>query len=684
MGFITDRLLDDSLKQDVRGGLQSEQQTFKSLSDPVIQKKSGEKTVGLLGSFKAGVPINRIDAIKVLSKEMNIPESQFVIDDKGDIGYKAEDGKYYPAIGSKPAYYAPDVMQTGVDVGAGILSLPTGAASIPITATVSGGTEYLRQKAGQTLADSDTFDPLRIGIATVASGVGETVPYAYRGIKGGKLAKDIDMYNPANIEQMLKLSKQYNIPLTIPELTDLASLKQVQSTLSRIPETASKYQSFYNLRAQDVDKATKQFLDDFSIMASDEAGGAAREALIKKQQNLIKQRKEATEGLYKEAFKDAPPVDVSPIVKSIDEMLVNAKGSQVKALEDMKNLFYTDIKKTVDGKEVTEKILDTRPEALQNAKIELDSKIKYDDNFRSLRGNSSIEKIRGELNAATKINNPAYQEADRLFSELSKPIKEFEESRAGRVLANVADEDLFQFSQKLFRGSDPKTISKVKSQIIETNPEAWEGIMRQYFNKVWDDSLNAGGIRKADIPVDVGAVFANNLNKSDTKRALKAALSKEQYEGLEDFLKVLKASGSVVKTGSDSQIGRDIVDRLQARTLNIVNKVLAPRQSILSWANDAALGKNANVLADILLDPEKLKKLKELDLDRKNSGKYLAGFVQLIVDSGVAEEVPLIGGIPGTTGSPSAQTDQSKLEFAQQAELKNKAPKSITEQLLGF
>ena len=43
MGFITDRLLDDSLKQDVRGGLQSEQQTFKSLSDPVIQKKSGEK-----------------------------------------------------------------------------------------------------------------------------------------------------------------------------------------------------------------------------------------------------------------------------------------------------------------------------------------------------------------------------------------------------------------------------------------------------------------------------------------------------------------------------------------------------------------------------------------------------------------------------------------------------------------
>jgi len=379
MASITEDLLSGNITS-VTGGFRPEQATFKGLSVPTIEPTAGKETAGFGVSLKAGIPINRQDAIRVLSKELNIPVNRFVVDDQGNIGYKGDDGKYCPAIGSKAGFYAPDIAQTAADVGIGVAGALTspftgGVGSSLLVGAGTAGTEALRQELGRQVADSETSDPFRIGISGLLGTVGEAVPAGYKYLRAQDIAKDISQLDSQSMKRLLALAEKEGIDLTTAEASDLASLISKQATLTKLPETATKFDKFYKQRYKQVQDAVDNYLAKISPTAEvEEAGRAGQQALVNRRNELKQQRYDQTKPLYDQALEGAEPVDTSALVNKLDDMIAMAKGRERQALEKIKkDFYYQKPEKVIDaktGRQVTQyvDVLDDRPQALQRLK----------------------------------------------------------------------------------------------------------------------------------------------------------------------------------------------------------------------------------------------------------------------------------------------------------------------------
>lgn len=684
MGRLTDKLLSGTTTS-VVSGFRPEQEQFKSLSTPTIEPVAGKETQGFGVSLKAGIPINRQDAIKVLSQETGLPVSRFVIDDDGTIAYKGDDGKYYPAIGNKAGYYAPDILQTGADVGISLLGSYTGPYAPLVVGGGTAGTEALRQYAGRQVSGSDTSDPFRIGISGFLGGAGELFPTLYRSLKNADVAKDISQLNKTDMDNILKLANEQGIDITTAEASNLASLLSKQGTISRLPETATKLQEYYKKRFGQVYDAVESYLGKISPVAElDEAGRIAQESLLKRRNELKDIRFQQTKPLYDKALANATPVDTSSLVAKLDDMISMSKGRERQALEKIKkDFYYQKPEKIINAKTGRPEtkyvdVLDDRPQALQRLKMELDSYVNTDE----VTGLDSV--IQGEIKTINKQlkelirqDNQLYKEADTLYAQLSEPINEFDKRRVGTSITKISEDNLNTVSRRIFQNADPSSIRYAREQIEAVDPQAWNDVTRAWLQDTWEQALKQSKGAK-DVNLDAGLAWRNILfGDKKSERALKAALNEEQYKGLSDLATVLQAAGRVNKYGSDTAFNQETMRQLTSSAQNKIAKLLNPRQTLIDWLNSISLNKNANKFADIILDPNRLDDLKELKQVPFGSTQFAGGVIQLLLDSGI--------GIDGRVGSTSnIASEQYKLEETQREMIEEDQPKrqSITDKLL--
>jgi len=659
-------------KQSATSGKSTEQKRFTSLSVPTLEEEEGQYTQGATGSFLAGVPINRQDAIKVLSERTGLPVTRFVIDAEGNIGYKGDDGKYYPAIGSTAGYYGPDIFQAGLEgigaAGATSFLGPVGAAAT--SGGIGVGLEAGRQAYGRYLADSDTSDVGRIALAGLLGTAGEIAPFGVKLIKGSKQAPDLYKLNQADLQNVLKLSEDFDVPLTIPELTNLPSLKSKQYVASKVGVTADKIDEFYEMRAGKVEDAVNKYLDNISLTKETwEGGKSAKNTLLKRKEDLIITRREATKPIYDEALKNAQPVDTTDIVNKLDAMIDVSKGRETQVLQKIKNDFFRNAEqvkldakgnpvKDKFGKPVVEnvRVLDDRPQALQRLKMELDTYLRSEDVVgldSVIQG--EIKGIRNDLKNTVSQNNDLYKQADTRYAELSKPIDEFDASKAGDILTKIKDYDADKLVTKLFKDSDPMTIRYAKKQIESVNPEAWNDVTRAWLQQNWEQASKVFRAQK-DLPKDAGLSWRNLLLGTERQRkALEAALSPEQYKSLQDLSTVLEAAGRVEKGNSLTAFSQQALKDFKKSGWDLADiELTKPQGTLLQVLKDRAFEKNVNKFTDIILDSTKMKELDELKKLPSGSLELVSGVTRLLT-------------VGPTIGSPrSISSEQQKLERMQQ------------------
>ena len=672
MGYSDKLFQPDSTSQSAISGSKAEQAKFTRLSVPTLEEEEGKYTQGAAGSFLAGVPINRQDAIKVLSERTGLPVTRFVIDAEGNIGYKGEDNKYYPAIGSTAGYYGPDILQGGLDVigAAGATSFlgPVGAGLS--SGGISAGTEAARQAYARELADSDTSDVGRIALAGLLGTAGEVAPFGVKLFKGAKQAPDLYKLNQADLQNILKLSEDFDVPLTIPELTNLPSLKSKQYVASKVGVTADKIDEFYKMRAGKVEDAVNKYLDNISLTKETwEGGKSAKDTLLKRKDDLIATRRESTKPIYDEALKNAQPVNTTDIVKKLDAMIDVSKGRETQVLQKIKNDFYRNaeqVKLDAKGNPVKDKfgnpvvesvrVLDDRPQALQRLKMELDTYLRSED----VAGLDSviqgeIKGIRNNLKNAVRQDNDLYKQADARYAELSKPIEEFDTSKAGDILTKIKDYDADKLVTKLFKDSDPMTIRYAKKQIESVNPEAWNEVTRAWLQQNWEQANKVFRAQK-DLPKDAGLSWRNLLLGTERQRkSLEAALSPEQYKSLQDLSTVLEAAGRVEKGNSLTAFSQEALKDFKKSGWDLADiEITKPQGTILQVLKDRAFEKNVNKFTDIILDPAKMKELDELKKLPSGSLELVSGVTRLLT-------------VGPTIGSPSnVERERQQLQKTQE------------------
>jgi hypothetical protein len=644
-GSVTDEFLSIS----PRAGTE----TFKSLTDPVAIADP-RMSAGAGTAFMGGIPTDKQSAIKYFAEKRGIPTSRYRVID-GNIAYQAEDGKFYKEIVTPletAGYYAPDVLEAVPEVATGIAtSVASPAVAIPATMGVAGGANYLRQKIGEQLTGTPV-DPLQIGISAGTAGVAEAVPFGVKALRERKTVRDISGLDAQAMKELQSKARDFNISLTPAEITQLNSLMSQQKVLGNIPDSSKKMQKFYEFRENEqIQPAVEKFLSQVSdVTEQTQAGKLGIDALTARKTQLEEARELATEPLYRASFAEAQPVDVTNIVKNIDEKLKTSKGEQTAFLTKAKSLLYKE-PPVIDanGNVLRQGVLDDRLDALQNAKFQMDKMFK-EDVFSSLdkKIQGQLKDIQNNLVRTMGVNNPKYLEANKAFTEASKPIEEFTQRKTGTSLTQISPDNLNQFASRVFAGNDPNTIRYVKQQIEATNPEAWQAVTRAYMQDVWEKALTPSKSQKG-VKLDTGAEWQNLLlGNRKQQDSLRAALGDDAFMALRDLSSVLKSAGSVKKLGSDTAFNQQILKEMQndaeldptGIAARIVGTGISPQdwgRRINEWASERAFAKNADKLADIVTSPQGMQQLKELRQMSPTSAKTWAAWSQLLTNYGLIE-----------------------------------------------
>ena len=644
-GSVTDEFL--SINPRVGSGQFPSISAPTAISDPRMSAGAGT-------AFMGGIPTDKQSAIKYFAEKRGIPTSKYRVID-GNIAYQAEDGKYYKEIVTPletAGYYAPDVLEAVPEVVTGVMTSPsTPAVAIPATAAVAGGANYLRQKIGEQLTGTPV-DPLQVGISAGTAGIAEAVPFGVKALRERKTVRDIGQLDAAAMKDLQSRAKSFGIDLTPAEVTQLNSLMAQQKVLGNIPASSSKMQKFYEFReGEQVQPAVEKFLADISgVSEQTQAGKLGFDALTARKTQLEEARELATEPLYRASFAEAKPVDVTNIVKNIDEKLKTAKGEQAGFLAKTKSLLYKE-PPVIDanGNVLRQGILDDRLDALQNAKFQMDKMFK-DEAFTSLdkKIQSQLTDIQQNLVRTMGKDNPKYLEANAAFAEASKPLEEFTTRKTGTSLTQISPDNLNQFASRVFSGNDPQTIRYVKNQIEATNPEAWQAVTRAYMQDVWEKALTPSKGQKG-VKLDTGAEWQNLLLGSRKQQeALRAALGDDSFMALRDLSAVLKSAGSVKKLGSDTAFNQEILKEMTKTAeqdptgiaARVIGTGISPQdwgRRINEWATERAFAKNADKLADIVTSPQGMQQLKELRKMSPTSAKTWAAWSQLLTNYGLIE-----------------------------------------------
>lgn len=625
----------------------------KAISDPT-------KAADILTSFVGGVPTDKKAAIKYFADKRGIPESRYKIID-GEIAYLGDDNKFYKEIagaGSTMAYYAPDVIEAVPEIVAGIASAPmvlTGPqgllGSAAITGGVSSAANMARQQMGQAVSGQE-ISPSQSVISGLLGGATQLVPGTAAKVTERNLVRDIASIDERAMRDLVMKSKAENIDLTPAELTNLSSLMGQQRALGNLNASSKPMQEFYEGREKNqIQPAVDKFLANISgTTDSAEAGFKGQSALLASKESLVKARKDASDEVYKEAFASSAPVNVRPVVNNINAMLESAKGSQKAKLLKIKDLLYTERQMLdADGNTVTRRVLDDDLEGLQNAKFEMDREFK-DEVFSSMdkKIQGQLTGLQKDLVAAMGKNNPTYLEANQVFSQLSKPIDEFNTSKSGLSLTAMSRDNLNQFADRLFESNSLSAINYAKKQIQSADPEAWNAVTRSFLQKQWEQAKKPSA-RQQGMKLDTGGTWSNMLlGDVNRQKALRAALEPKQFQALSDLSEVLERAARVKKLGSDTAFNKEIIDQMRREAKGDpvaiaalgIGTVLQPQNwgaKISDWAVERRFASNAEGLAKIITSPDGVSKLKELRLMSPTSAKTWASLAQLLNTYGILE-----------------------------------------------
>lgn len=623
---------------------------------------SPEMGADVLTSFIGGIPTNKQSAIKYFAEKRGIPESRYTVVD-GEIAYQGDDGKWYKEISgpaSTAAYYAPDVLEAAPTIATGITLAPTSPfVAAPTTAAVGSAANLVRQQIGRGISGQE-ISPGQVALSGLLSGAPELVPSGARAVAERKLVRDIAEYEAPQVAELLAKAQQQGIELTPAEISNLASLMGQQKVLGNIPASSRQMQKFYEKReVQQVAPAVNKFLESISKVGEPEvAGKMGQEALEKAKLDLIGSRDVAVEPLFRKAFERSVPVDVNPIIRQINGKLKIAKGAEKKSLQRIKGNLYKEVpavdeagEQILDaaGNPVMRSVPEDRLPALQRAKFDLDAMFK-EDAFTSMDKvlQKDLTQLQQDLVSAMGKDNPAYLEANAKFAEMSAPIEEFGKRRAGASLATMSQDNLNQFSQRLFADNSIDAIRYAREQIESVNPDAWAAVVRSHLEQQWQKAGKPSA-RQKGMKLDAGATWSNMLlGDLNSQRALATAMPKEQFQALRDLTQVLDAAGRVPKLGSDTAFNAEILKQMRADAsadpialaAGGVGTLLSPQkwgERITDWATERRFYNDAEKLAKIITSPDGINKLKELRQLPATSAKRWAGLAQLLTQYGVLE-----------------------------------------------
>jgi len=613
--------------------LRSSNPTF--ISNPVAGlniSDNAEKMASLSDQIKGSLPEDIKERAKYFAKQ------RFPNDANAISRYGVRDGRLFYLDDNGNAYFEEPEASLSSKY-AGSLTGP----SIPFVSSVAGGVfggipgaaaagsagDVVRQALGIAAGSQEGYSfpqtAMEGATAAVGEGIGKTI---------GKVINRNSVKDLANIQtkdakkaisELEEKAKEFGLSLTAAEKTGLESLRRRENTLSSMPESGDIMRDFYEKRSrEEFPKAvTDTFLDKYvpgspSNEISMKSFKSGAEDTIK---NLRREKNKIVDPIYQEVYKQTVPEgELNSLLQKnsiIKNAFLSAENDPVSKYFIDKNIGDNELKKnSVLYLNAAKEAIDSKAQSAISAK----EKTAFSD---------SAQELRDFVDKYVPRYKTARDEAAKLFPEIN-----FMERGAVGDITRSKDQ-LLDRKLNLIFNSRPAVISSYRDSFKKAgNDEAWNEGLRAYLTNTFE--------KIKDRP-NPEIRFRDAIFRGPEKEKIKAAMTPEQWNGLNRFMDVIEAAGRVEKSGSRTAFSTEDIKQVKREAGGVVSKTLRAinpaniydTERLAKFYEEFSLGKHSKTLAEITTSPESLKKLKELRGISPRSKKAIDIVSQILVQSGV-------------------------------------------------
>jgi len=241
---------------------------------------------------------------------------------------------------------------------------------------------------------------------------------------------------------------------------------------------------------------------------------------------------------------------------------------------------------------------------LHDAKMDLDDLIGAAARKGKRSAVHRLSAVKEQLLSVLEDSAPAYRQGRELYRDLSKPINKVENSLVGRMAKQMND-PAPDLSRTLFgNASSPLAVKEARAAIMKYDPsgDTWNSVVRAHIQTTFEDMASSS----VDEAGNLGGVFRKKLMGTASKETmLKNALSKQQFQALDDLATVLQATGRAMKGQSTTVPRMRQLAELEREATPTAARAMQPlnvMRRISTFWTDTASGRYAEQFADVLTD----------------------------------------------------------------------------------
>lgn len=461
---------------------------------------------------------------------------------------------------------------------------------------------------------------LATGGVMAASGA----PLALRSTAGEIAKRGFENVTPQQIQQadnLLKQSYQSESPLTAAEalaqVTGSNPLIATQRVVEGMPRSAPTMANFMNVRPE----SNVQFMERTLAQVSPKADGVdtalqqTAQKSIKTAENL---KTKASDPFYKEAEK----------VKILESDLSKlTSGPNSDAIIDAINHVTKDPYSGAKGLKADD------AKTLIAAKKYLDAQYKNFSNpaaggFDNTKAGFAWGASR-TLDDFLASKSPMYAEGRTIQTQVARDVvNPLVEGRVGQIAEGGVGEAGMRTQQGVLMPTNPQvtspkdikaTVQALRRQDPNSVP-AWtrqslEGIFNETTQKLQGGDNQFGGAKFA------ATVAGNKQQRENLKTLVTESAGIQAWNGFEKMLDVMEAQGKRQPMGSATAFNQMIQEEFKQGGLGQAGALVTKPSRISTAYDEYRMGKNAQLLAKLLTDPDGINKLKEISNTAPNSAK---------------------------------------------------------------
>ncbi len=430
-------------------------------------------------------------------------------------------------------------------------------------------------------------------VSTAAGGVGKAI-----GAVAGR-GKVVD-FTPSDVKTAVQareaIKNSTGIDVDLAQASGNNKLIALRAYAARFPgKSAELVQAAEEVQKGQLDQAVNRVLNQIATSAPSEVAGArginAAGAVLELARGV---RDKAVAPLYEAAGKVALSADV---VADVSKDPLIARAAKRVSVDPV----------------YARKLQGSRPDSVaywHQVKRNLDAGYEA----AASAGNKTV--AREYADAAASLNNklkaasPEYATANQEFAKATREIVEPLENSAVGAISRIKNPKAATVAAKIF--NDPNItaaeIRATRASIEKVDPEAWNGLVRQWMAQGWNKALK---VTQTGESVNPAGKLRQALVGTPEQRAKAAAMMPTgSLQAFEDLMNASKALSRTPTAGSNTMRDTEIANQLKGQGGVILKWLTSPRASMTSAAEQRAVEKNTIALTEAIIDPAKQKQLR--------------------------------------------------------------------------